>query len=133
MLLTLKSKSGQLIGQADVSLTDAYNHMAYPVTVDSMNLVTALDHPVLAPMWEAHVNKELSAENTAFYRAARAFQAWAAKGTGVALVLICKTPILRPVWLSVRRRGGGCTVSGYCDNSVRENDRRCHKRGTQAT
>lgn len=67
----------QVLGQADVSLSDAYNYMAYPVTAESMNLVTVLDHPVLSPMWEAHVKKELSAENTAFFKATRAFQSWA--------------------------------------------------------
>ena len=67
----------QFFGHADISLSDAYNYMAYPVTSDSMNLVTVLDHPVLSPMWDAHVQKELSSENTAFYRVTRAFQAWA--------------------------------------------------------
>jgi hypothetical protein len=67
----------QFLGHSDISLSDAYNNMAYPVTADSMNLVTVLDHPVLSLMWDAHVQKEMSGENTAFYRAARAFQSWA--------------------------------------------------------
>ena len=29
--------------------------------------------------------------------------------------------------------GGGCTVLGFCNNSMREKDWRCRKRGTQAT
>jgi hypothetical protein len=73
----------QFLGHADISLSDAYNNMAYPVTADSMNLVTVLDHPVLSLMWDAHVQKEMSGENTAFYRAARAFQSWAVLSTHV--------------------------------------------------
>lgn len=73
----LSCTRAQFVGHADLPLEAAYNLMQYPVTPDCLNLVTVIDHPVLAPMWEAHVHKELSAENTDFFKVARDFQAWA--------------------------------------------------------
>jgi hypothetical protein len=37
-----------------------------------------------------------------------------------------------PNVITVSVRDGGCIVFGFCDNSMREKDWRCRKRGTQA-
>jgi hypothetical protein len=74
LLLTVRKKTGQLVGQAELSLTDAYMRMSAPPDVERCTLASALDNPLLARAFQTHLEVEHNGENLSFFRAVAAFK-----------------------------------------------------------
>ena len=74
VLLTVKKKGGQVLGQAEVPLWPGWSFLRHPVTLDSLTLAEVLQHPFLSEVYASHCEREHSPENLEFYRAVQQFK-----------------------------------------------------------
>jgi hypothetical protein len=84
--ISLKRRGGTLIGQADVSLRDAFlcSEAELPLAPEALTLHAVMEHPVLAGMFGAFTASNLSSESLDFYRSHLAFQELCSAGPHVA-------------------------------------------------
>lgn len=86
IIATLRRKGGAMVGQAEISLKDAYLCMEreLPLGVQGLTLNAVLEHPVLSSMFAHYTVSKLASESLDCYRAHLAYQELCAAGPFIA-------------------------------------------------